>query len=140
MRAVSLLSTVTCALAIAACTSDVETGRASYANLCAGCHGSDGRGDGPNAWRLAVHPADLTDLSVRNGGDFPRLDVLSRVDSYAKGEAHDGQVPELWQLLDGRTVLVETGQGILTPTPEPLVALTAYIESIQRDRVIASGL
>ena len=38
----------------------VEHGAHLYAENCAVCHGADGRGDGPAAAGLAVHPADLT--------------------------------------------------------------------------------
>ncbi len=131
MRAASLLFWMSVGLALAACSSEVETGRASYGDLCAGCHGSDGHGNGPGAVSLAIKPPDLTGIAVRNGGLFPRSEVMAKIDGYAKGRAHGGAMPAFWPLLDGRTVLVRTGDGILTPTPEPLVALTAYIESIQ---------
>ncbi len=131
MRAVSFAICTAVTTALGACTSEVETGRASYGDLCAGCHGDSGRGNGPAAAGLAVHPADLTGLKARNGGDFPRKEILEALDLYAKGEAHLGNMPALVPLLDGRTVLVQTGEGILTPTPEPVIALAAYLESIQ---------
>ncbi len=118
-------------VAVASCANEVETGRASYTSLCAGCHGDSGKGNGPNALALAAKPADLTQISRRNGGVFPRTAIMAKIDGYAKGEPHYGAMPAFWPLLEGRTVLVETGDGILTPTPEPLVALAAYLESIQ---------
>jgi mono/diheme cytochrome c family protein len=42
---------------------------------CASCHGSDGRGHGPVAVSLRIPPPDLTVLSRRHGGSFPRHDV-----------------------------------------------------------------
>lgn len=133
MRAVSSIFLATMGgLALFACTSDVETGRDSYVDLCAGCHGPSGRGDGPSAAGLDVPPADLTRIAARNGGVFPKVEVMAQIDGYAKGEAHYGAMPAFWPLLEGRTVLVQTGEGIVTPTPEPLVELAAYLESIQR--------
>ncbi len=38
----------------------VERGRVRYATSCAGCHGTQGRGDGPNAVGLSPAPADLS--------------------------------------------------------------------------------
>ncbi|KIM00177.1 Cytochrome c family protein [Paramagnetospirillum magnetotacticum MS-1] len=38
----------------------VVRGEAVYARHCRNCHGAEGRGDGPEASRLAVPPADLT--------------------------------------------------------------------------------
>lgn len=42
---------------------------------CASCHGRDGKGGGPTAAALKVPPADLTVLSRRYNGVFPRADV-----------------------------------------------------------------
>ena len=42
---------------------------------CASCHGADGRGHGPVAAVLRTSPPDLTTLSRRHGGSFPRVDV-----------------------------------------------------------------
>jgi mono/diheme cytochrome c family protein len=39
---------------------------------CASCHGIDARGGGPVAAALKAPPPDLTQLSRRNGGVFPR--------------------------------------------------------------------
>jgi high-affinity iron transporter len=41
---------------------DLARGRALYAQECAGCHGSDGRGDGPAAKGLEPAPANFHDL------------------------------------------------------------------------------
>jgi len=119
-------------LLLSGCTSNVETGRASFNDLCAGCHGQSGRGDGELAQGLTGKPADLTQLSAANSGVFPRVRVMSKIDGYAKGRPHHGAMPAFWPLLEGRTILVETGDGILTPTPEPLVALAAYLETLQQ--------
>lgn len=120
------------ALLLAACTDEAETGRASYNDLCAGCHGPSGLGDGPLAQTLARRPADLTQIAAANNGVFPRAAVMAKIDGYAKGRPHFGAMPAFWPLLEGRTVLIDTGDGILTPTPEPLVILAAYLESIQK--------
>ncbi|MDJ0631534.1 MAG: c-type cytochrome [Rhodobacter sp.] len=132
MRA-PIRSVAIAAIAVAAgCASEVETGRASYTDLCAGCHGAGGQGNGPGARGLTVPPSDLTLIAAQNAGTFPRVEVMAKIDGYAKGEPHHGAMPVFWPLLEGRMVLVPTGDGILTPTPEPLVALAAYLESIQR--------
>ncbi len=119
------------AAVLAACATEVETGRANYNSLCAGCHGPTGKGDGPAAAGLAERPADLTQISARNGGVYPLVEVMAKIDGYAKGEPHYGAMPAFWPLLEGRTVLVETDEGVLTPTPEPLLALAEYIETLQ---------
>jgi mono/diheme cytochrome c family protein len=50
-------------------------GRDIFQFYCASCHGRDGTGNGPVASALKARPADLTRLSMRNGGTFPRKDV-----------------------------------------------------------------
>ena len=55
------------------------TGEDSFMFYCASCHGPGGRGDGPVARSLKTRPADLTVLTKRNGGTFPRSDVISFV-------------------------------------------------------------
>jgi mono/diheme cytochrome c family protein len=54
-------------------------GKDSFEFYCAGCHGRDGRGDGPVADRLKTKPPDLRLLAQRNGGEFPRDRVLEFV-------------------------------------------------------------
>lgn len=132
MRTVFFIAGGAALMLLASCTNEVETGRAAYTDLCAGCHGPGGAGNGPAAAARDEQPADLTTIAARNGGVFPRIEVMSKIDGYAKGEEHGGAMPVFWPLLEGRKVLVESGDGILTPTPEPLVALTAYIESLQK--------
>ena len=52
--------------------SESLAGRDSFALYCAPCHGSGGRGDGPVASALRTRPANLTTLTQRNDGAFPR--------------------------------------------------------------------
>ena len=47
-------------------------GGALYIAYCASCHGRDGSGNGPAAPALKVPPPDLTTLTQRHGGKFPR--------------------------------------------------------------------
>ncbi len=127
-RAVFIIVVV--GLVVAACqnvpTTEVEVARQNYVDYCAACHGADGRG----AASLNVPPPDLTTLSARNGGTFPLVAVMSQIDGYTRGA---GAMPEFGAyLLDDRTVLVETSPGVQTPTPERLVAMARYLESLQR--------
>jgi putative copper resistance protein D len=50
----------------------IARGAAVYANNCAFCHGSSGRGDGPAAAGLPIRPADLTEehLFAHPSGDL----------------------------------------------------------------------
>lgn len=122
-RAVILLS----ALSLSACVQGVPTeadisvtrGASLFAQSCAVCHGADARGKiGP----------DLTGLALHNDGEFPRDRVMAQIDGYGAG---DRVMPEFGAEGLGDTVIVEH-QGLGTPVPADLLALTNYLESIQR--------
>ena len=121
---------------LAACADREEpevSGRAVYQDYCVTCHGVSGRGDGPAAGGLAQKPADLTRITARNGGTFPQVRVMSVIDGYTRRDQHGTTMPEMGPVLqEGRLVVVDTGDGVMTPTPERLVALADYLESIQR--------
>jgi mono/diheme cytochrome c family protein len=55
------------------------TGEDSFSFYCASCHGLSGRGDGPVASSLKRPPADLTNLTKKYGGTFPRADLVAFV-------------------------------------------------------------
>ncbi|MCQ0092182.1 cytochrome c [Roseovarius sp. M141] len=108
---------------------EADEGRRLYVENCVQCHGPSGKGDGPLAKRLSPKPTDLTQLSSQ--GKFPRARVLSTIDGYHRAQIPGEQMPEFGALLEGDTVPVQTGDGVMTPTPRPLAALLAYLESIQ---------
>jgi mono/diheme cytochrome c family protein len=130
-----LFPIVLIALGLAACAQNVSMpeapeGAALYAENCAQCHGADGTGNGPWAAGMVPPPADLTRLAA--GGAFPRSHVLSVMDGYDRSNLPGKEMPEFGLLLRGDTVPVDVGDGVLTPTPRPLAALMAYLESIQK--------
>ena len=104
-------------------------GRAIYSEYCAQCHGISGTGNGPWASSMTPRPADLTRLALN--GSFDRARVLNIVDGYDRTGLPGQQMPEFGLLLSGDTVPLDTGDGVLTPTPRPLAALLVYLESIQ---------
>lgn len=110
---------------------EADEGQALFTENCAMCHGAAGRGDGMLAAGLKVKPVDLTKISRRNGGTFPRVAVMSQIDGYTRGVLGDHNMPEFGLLLKGPTVPVDAGDGVMTPTPRPLAALMEYLESIQ---------
>lgn len=63
-----------------------DPGRWDYQNNCASCHGMSGRGDGPLVRYLKVQPTDLTQLSKRNGGAFPKERVTAMIDGRASAD------------------------------------------------------
>jgi mono/diheme cytochrome c family protein len=112
------------------------TGRDSFDGYCASCHGTSAKGDGPLAASLKTTPSDLTALSRRNGGAYPRAQVLAAIDGTGRAlPSHGATEMPLWggifRWLDseGRTrvrmdnlvAYVESlqGSGDATGVPEP---------------------
>ena len=50
-----------------------------FAELCAVCHGTAAKGDGPAASALTKKVPDLTGLAAKNGGTFPRKQVENSI-------------------------------------------------------------
>jgi mono/diheme cytochrome c family protein len=71
-------------------------GRELYAAYCAGCHGLDGRGGGPEAAGLAVKPADLTRLHERFGSPLQRERVAAFIDGREDIAAHGRREMPVW--------------------------------------------
>ena len=124
---------ISLAVLITACTQvsmpEAPEGQALFAQNCVQCHGISAKGDGPWASAYSPRPADLTRLS--QNGVFPKARVLSVIDGYDRTGLPGKQMPEFGLLLEGDTVPVDVGDGVLTPTPRPLAALLVYLESIQ---------
>jgi mono/diheme cytochrome c family protein len=118
-------------LGLAACVEEPIDGRTAYMENCASCHGTDATGGGPAARGLTVAPPDLTAISARNGGAFPRDQVMSTIDGLDRGTHFSAAMPEFGAGDLGETVIVED-QGRGTPVPMKLLVLTEYLESIQQ--------
>lgn len=121
------------ALVLGACAVQTEMplpdeGKRLFAENCVVCHGETAMGAMVEVRGMV--PPDLTRISDRNGGTFPRTQVLSTIDGYGR-MTHEGRaMPEFGALLEGDTVPVDV-DGTLTPTPRPLAALLVYLESVQ---------
>ncbi|HVQ27917.1 MAG TPA: c-type cytochrome [Planctomycetota bacterium] len=72
------------------------SGSYAFRTHCAVCHGASGRGDGPLADQLRYHPADLTGLARRNGGEFPTELVVRIVDGRKPVKGHGGPDMPVW--------------------------------------------
>lgn len=124
---------ILCVIALSACvdTKDTpDTGAEDYAAYCSSCHGATGKGDGEVASDLTRKPADLTKLSKRNKGAFPKTRVMAQIWGYA-GAKGRGVMPDFGPLLQGEMVPYDGGDGIETPTPIRLVQLAEYLTSLQ---------
>lgn len=91
------------ALALAACVApprptDVASlsGVDMFQQLCASCHGVDGRGGGPVAPLIKTHVPDLTRIAYRDGGEFPLEDVRRTIDGRYERPAHGPRDMPVW--------------------------------------------
>lgn len=129
-----LLTFSTATILLAACNSsgdipgeadiDAVRGEALFVQNCAVCHGPKGQGGrGP----------DLTGLSIRADGAFPSDYVMATIDGLGRHGDAGAVMPEFGARGLGDTVVVEH-DGVGTPVPADLLALTAYLETLQRLR------
>jgi mono/diheme cytochrome c family protein len=95
-----------------------------YKTWCASCHGEKGRGDGPTALALKTRPADLTQLSKKNGGNFPTDRVRSYIEGTASVSAHGSREMPVWGTFF-RTM------GDEVTTTYRIVTLTSYVATLQ---------
>ena len=72
------------------------SGKQTYKQYCASCHGIDARGDGPAAFVLKTPPADLTTLAKRHEGKFPYEYVFDVLRFGTRVVAHGSSDMPIW--------------------------------------------
>lgn len=72
------------------------SGAKTFRVYCGSCHGREARGDGPLAKDLRVKPANLTELSKRNDGEFPFEMVIDTIDHGRSVRAHGTEDMPAW--------------------------------------------
>ena len=112
-------------------TDPIASGRATYEEFCASCHGLDARGNGPVAEILTVQPADLTQLRQQHDGNFPVDEIYQVIDGREDVPAHGTrEMPiwgNIWDMEEGRPVSEETIQRRINE-------LIEYLRTIQEER------
>jgi mono/diheme cytochrome c family protein len=71
-------------------------GQEMFRFYCASCHGLDGKGKGPAAPALKKQPPDLTLLSKKYGGKFPRNTVSSVIEGNDFITDHGSRDMPIW--------------------------------------------
>jgi len=108
-------------------------GRELFVQHCAACHGTNAEGTGPLTSNLLGHPADLTQLSKRNGGEFPFWRVYRMIDGREAIAEHGPREMPAWG--NWFQIPEDEGHG---PTDwrdqvrGRLWQLLVYLESIQK--------
>ena len=110
---------------------DASAGAEIYARHCASCHGIAGSGDGPMSPVLLIQPSDLTTLTERYDGTFPKERVVMRIDGRDPLVSHGSPMPVYGDFFEGEDIILktETGQPVLTSVP--VADLLAYLEGLQ---------
>ena len=116
---------------------NTDVGEMEYLSSCASCHGRDANGKGPIADQLKVAPSDLTQLSKKNGGVFPKNAVYEKFDGRQEVKAHGTREMPIWGY---RYQPFPIGADETTnrnlPEPEPIIrgrilSLIDYLNRIQ---------
>lgn len=106
-------------------------GEQLYVELCAVCHGLDGRGNGPAAPALSAPLPDLTRLALNNDGEFPTKEVQRAIRGEAAIVAHGTSEMPVWGRVfrDVRPDLkISLREGFAELR---IFHLTTYVESLQ---------
>jgi len=111
----------------------LDLGKADFRTYCAACHGVGAKGDGTVAEFLTIMAADLTQLTKKNAGLFPRERVIEVIDGRADVKVHGPCDMPVW----GDWFSTEAANdGLDKDQREAVVsarinALVAFLESIQ---------
>ena len=118
-------------LAGPAMAGDANLGAELFTENCASCHGIEGDGAGPMAGVLVIKPADLTNLSNDNGGSFPLVRVIKRIDGRDPLVSHGSPMPVYGYFWEGFDTVLKTEAGQPIMTSKPVADILAYLQSIQ---------
>lgn len=100
-----------------------------FDELCAVCHGTSGRGDGPAISALKKGVPDLTVLAASNGGTYPHRDVETMIFGSSRTISHGTIDMPPW----GEQFMY-AGPGTFPRQAyarEQVQALTMHVESLQ---------
>lgn len=131
LAAISLLVGLSLAQSPSAQTFDSidYSGSELFERFCSACHGISGRGDGPVAPSMAVAVPDLTGLSARREGRFPRQEIWDIVDGRSPLIAHGTRNMPVWGyefwVQEGADIEAENIAGRL------IDRLVDYLETLQ---------
>jgi mono/diheme cytochrome c family protein len=74
----------------------IGDGEQLYGELCAVCHGDQGKGDGPAAPALRAVTPDLTMLAAKNDGVYPFDEVQRAINGEGQIIAHGSRQMPIW--------------------------------------------
>ena len=108
------------------------SGKEDFDKHCAPCHGIDGKGHGPELEVLpGIHPSDLTNITLKHGGVYPRQEVMDMVDGRKTIPSHKRFDMPFWGVnfqQEGKEFSPESE----AKAKARIDALVGYVESLQR--------
>jgi hypothetical protein len=110
-----------------------ESGEALYMNACAVCHGTTAAGDGSLAEFMNVPVPNLRQLSQRNDGIYPMLEVIQTIDGRSGIRAHGSEMP-FWGNLFKADAVDDGGMyGSEVIVRGQMLSLALYLEELQEE-------
>lgn len=111
------------------------SGATLFDAYCAPCHGTDGKGKGSISGALKTPPPDLSTLTARHGGRYPRARVERFVTdgTGTLAPAHAVKVMPKW----GPTL--SSFDPSIARVKGNIAAIVSHLETLQTEVVIASG-
>jgi mono/diheme cytochrome c family protein len=73
-----------------------DIGEGEFKTHCAGCHGLDGKGNGPFVEFLKASPRSLSTLAKENNGVFPYRRVYDVIDGTSQVPGHGTRDMPVW--------------------------------------------
>jgi hypothetical protein len=113
--------------------SGVGTAERDFRLYCSECHGESGRGDGPKTFGLSGPAPDLTRLSERNGGVFPRERLQAIIDGREILKNHGDREMPVWGLWFKMEAEEDLGgaEGDEGTVQRRITALIDFLETLQ---------
>ena len=113
--------------------SGVGTAEREFRLYCSNCHGEGGRGDGPKTFGLSGPAPDLTGLSKRNGGVFPRERLQAIIDGREALKNHGDREMPVWGMWFKMEAEEDLGgaEGDEGTVQRRITALIDFLETLQ---------
>ena len=134
---IAFLAAATGLPAIAAAQENTDnagvSGEADFRMYCASCHGEEGKGDGPKSFGLSTPTTDLTMLTKKYGGTFPREKLLRVIDGRDALPGHLDREMPVWGQWFKMEAAAELGgaEGDEDSIHRRVENLIDFIESLQ---------
>ena len=127
VSATILTATVRAASPDQAPPNNAPMGADLYRMYCATCHGTTARGDGPLAASMRRTPPNLTEITKRNKGTYPKELVFKIIDGREKVAGHGGPDMPVW----GDAFMRTSDTADRNSVQFRIQALVDFLETIQ---------